>query len=217
MKRKLIVRMVLIVCAIGVGIIFISVAVVRNAARFIVSEDEVAHAPIAIVLGAGVKESGDPSDMLRDRLLTAVDLYHRGVVDKLLLSGDNGQIEYDEVNAMRIFVLAQNVPAEDIFLDHAGFDTYDSMVRAREVFGISSAIIVTQKYHLARALFLGRTEGIDAYGVIADRQRYLGAIRYQFREIFADVKAVLSVVFNVSPTYLGVPIDSTGDGRATWD
>lgn len=217
MKRKLIVRVALIVCMIGVGIVFISVAVVQNAARFIISADEVAHAPIAIVLGAGVKENGDPSDMLRDRLLTAVDLYHQGVVDKLLLSGDNGQIEYDEVNAMRIFVLAQNIPAEDIFLDHAGFDTYDSMVRAKEVFGISSAIIVTQKYHLPRALFLGRAEGIDAYGVVADRQRYLGAIRYEFREILADVKAVLNVVFNVSPTYLGAPIDSTGDGQVTWD
>lgn len=190
---------------------------VQGASNLVTPIDELEHAPIAIVLGAKVKADGVPSDILRDRLLTAIDLYDRGLVDKLLLSGDDGQVEYDEVNAMRLFVLDHGVVPEDVFLDHAGFDTYDSMVRAREVFGVSSAIIVTQDFHLPRALYLARSEGIDVQGIAADRQTYVGILRYRVREIPASVKAVLNVLFDVAPTYLGEPIDSTGDGQVTWD
>ena len=193
---------------------------VLNVLRFdssIVPIDRVGMAPVAIVLGAKVKADGAPSDILRDRLLTAIDLYRTGSVEKILVSGDDGQVAYDEVNAMRIYLLAANVDADDIFLDHAGFDTYDSMIRAKKVFGITKAIIVTQEYHLPRALYLANAFGIEAQGVAADRQTYLGILRYQARELLADVKAVFDVTLRAPPHFLGDDIDVTGDGRFTWD
>lgn len=183
----------------------------------IVSADSVTEAPIAIVFGAKVKDDGVPSDILRDRLLTGIDLYNRRVVTKLLLSGDDGQRSYDEVNAMRVFVIDHGVEPSDVFLDHAGFDTFDSVARASKVFGVNRAILVTQGYHLPRALFLASSFGIDAQGVRADRQAYRGILRYELRELLADVKAVFDVIFHIAPKYLGEPIDVTGDGRATWD
>jgi len=104
-----------------------------------------------------------------------------------------------------------------VFLDHAGFDTFDSVARAAKVFGVSKAILVTQNYHLPRALYLASSFGISAQGVSADRQRYRGMLRYEVRELLADVKAVFDVVFQVSPKYLGDPVDVTGDGQTTWD
>lgn len=183
----------------------------------IVSIDDADHAPVVIVLGAKVKADGTPSDILRDRLLAAIDLYRAGSVDKILVSGDDGQVEYDEVNAMRRYLLAADVDADDIFLDHAGFDTYDSMIRAKKVFGVTKAIVVTQAYHLPRALYLANAFGIDVQGVAADRQHYVGILRYEARELLADVKAVIDVVFHASPHFLGETIDVTGDGRTTWD
>lgn len=110
-----------------------------------------------------------------------------------------------------------DVDPDDIFLDHAGFDTYDTMARASKVFGVTKAIVVTQAYHLPRALYLAHAFGIDAQGVVADRQHYLGILRYEARELLADTKAVIVVIFRVSPHFLGDAIDVTGDGRVTWD
>ena len=201
----------------GVGVLLVCVFTVQRESRKIVALDELDHAQVAVVLGARVKSDGVPSDILADRLLVAIDVYHRGLVDALLLSGDDGQVEYDEVNAMRVFALDHGVAAEDIFLDHAGFDTYDSMARASSVFGVTSAILVTQEYHLPRALYLASAFGIDAQGVVADRQTYRGMARYKARELLADVKAVIDVALHIPPKYLGEPIDITGDGEVTWD
>ena len=190
---------------------------VQRASVYIQQPDEVTPAFVAIVLGAKVQADGQPSAVLRDRLLTAVDLYQQGTVEKILLSGDNGQQEYDEVNGMRVFMLEHGIPPEDLFLDHAGFDTYDSMVRARAVFGVTSAIIVTQRFHGPRAIFLARSQGIEAFGVAADRQQYRGAVQFQLREILASIKAWNDVVLHSSPAFLGDAVDITGDGRITWD
>ncbi len=210
-------RSILVLGLFGSGFVFVCFSLVQRASTYIVPAGDIAPAPVGIVLGAKVQANGQPSDVLRDRLVTAADLYHRGIVQKVLLSGDNGQVEYDEVNDMRVFMLGAGIPPEDIFLDHAGFDTYDSMVRAREVFGITSAIVVTQQFHLPRALFLARSQGMTAYGVVADRQRYLGIVQLRLREIPASVKAWINVLFAAEPTYLGNSIDITGDGRVTWD
>jgi len=183
----------------------------------IVSIEEVRPAQVVIVLGAKVKANGEPSDILRDRLLTAIEVYRKGMVEKILVSGDDGQVEYDEVNAMRVYLRAAGVDADDIFLDHAGFDTYDSMIRAAKVFGATRAIVVTQEYHLPRALYLADAFGIDAQGVAADRQTYRGMLRYQIRELLADVKATINVLFHASPHFFGDAIDITADGRTTWD
>jgi SanA protein len=218
MKRGQVLRLAMFIGIDAVVLcVVLPVALVLHHRSSIVAISEIDHAAVAIVLGAKVKTDGTPSDILRDRLLTAIDIYRAGSVDKILVSGDDGQVEYDEVNAMRVYLLAANVDPDDIFLDHAGFDTYDSMIRAREVFGVTKAIVVTQEYHLPRALYLANAFGIDAQGVVADRQQYRGMLRYQLREVFADVKAVINVTIQSAPHFLGDAIDITGDGRVTWD
>jgi len=179
--------------------------------------DNIAHAPVVIVLGASVLANGQPSDILADRLTVAANLYTAGLADKVLVSGDNGQDGYDEVNAMRRYLLAAGVAAEDLFLDHAGFDTYDSMYRARHVFGVTDAIVVTQQYHLSRALYLADAVGMHAQGVSSDLQPYAKQAWFSARESLARVKAVVNVLFGAEPTYFGEPIDLAGDGRTTWD
>ena len=127
-----------------------------------------------LVLGAGVKPDGSPSLMLKDRLDKGIALYRDGVAPKLLLSGDNGQVEYDEVNTMKEYALDAGVPSEDIFLDHAGFSTYESMYRAKDIFLVKRPIIITQKYHQYRSLYIARGLGLDGYGVMAAPQAYRG-------------------------------------------
>jgi vancomycin permeability regulator SanA len=171
----------------------------------------------AIVLGALVYGGGRPSDILADRVDTAADLYLDGRVRKILVSGDHGRHDYDEVNAMRRRLQARGVPAEDIFMDHAGFDTCDTMQRARHVFGVRSAVVVTQAFHLPRAVYLARTCGLDAVGVQSDRRRYRKAVRNHARESLARVKSFAEVHLGIGPRHLGPTIPIEGDGRATWD
>lgn len=171
----------------------------------------------AIVLGAKVGSDGNPSDFLADRLDKAVELYERHKISRFLLTGDHGQVSYDEVNAMKSYLLKHHIPEKDIFLDHAGFDTYDSMVRALKVFEVKEAIIVTQEFHLKRSVYIARKKGIDAYGIIADNQNY-GSLTYlKFRESFACIKAFLNVVFNSGPRFLGPKIPITGDSKLSYD
>jgi SanA protein len=169
----------------------------------------------AIVLGASVHRKGTPSDMLRDRLDTALELYQAGKVKKLLLTGDHGRRGYDEVTVMRKHVLAHGARPEDVFTDQ-GFTTYESMARARAVFGIDSAIVVTQAFHLPRAVYLARGLGIPAIGVEADRRRYRTNLQLGVREAFARVKAVLEMQVGRRPVIEGPPVDMAGDGRVTW-
>lgn len=171
----------------------------------------------AIVLGASVHRKGTPSDMLRDRLDTALELYRAGKVRKLLLTGDHGRRGYDEVSVMRKHVLARGARAEDVFTDHAGFTTYESMARARAVFGVDGAIVVTQAFHLPRAVYLARGLGLPAVGVEADRHRYRTGLQLGIREALAQVKAFVDMQVGRRPRVLGPPIDISGDGRATWD
>lgn len=204
-------------CAIGSAVVFgSSMYVFAKGSQFIVDAAD-ASAPVVIVLGAGLKADGTPSDILRDRLMVALAIYDAGRAEKILCSGDNGQVQYDEVNAMREWLLARNVDADDIFLDHAGFDTYDSLVRAAKVFGVTNAIIVTQDFHLPRALYLAKAEGINAQGVSASLESYVLEDTFKAREILARTKAFFNVLLNTKPKYLGDPIDITGDGRRTWD
>lgn len=183
----------------------------------IVATADAPAADVVIVPGASVLPSGKPSDVLADRLLTAVDVYHAQKAPKILVSGDHGTDGYDEVNAMRIYLLDAGIPADDIFLDHAGFDTYDTMYRAHAVFGVDRAIIATQTFHLPRALYIANRLGIDAYGVAAERQEYVKDDMFAMRERFANVKAYMDIFRNAAPTYTGEAIDISGDGRVTWD
>jgi SanA protein len=174
------------------------------------------HAQVALVLGAQVKPDGTPSAMLADRIAVGARLYRDGKVDKVLASGDHGTHEYDEVDAMKRALIAAGVPERDVFTDHAGFDTWDSVVRARKVFEVRSALVVTQDFHLPRAVWLARRAGLDAHGVSADLQGYGHALRFsQIRELLARVKAVGEVVTGSDPRFLGPKIPITGDGRAS--
>jgi SanA protein len=201
-----------------ISFVVINLGVLRQTRPYMYQQ--VADAPeayTAIVLGARVYPSGRLSSMLEDRVLTAVELYKQGKVERILVSGDHGQPDYDEVNAMKDFLVEQGVSAEDIFLDHAGFDTFDSMYRAKEVFHVDSAVIVTQEFHLPRAVYIARGLGLDAYGVAADRQPYASIVYNKAREWPARAKSFLSVHFGGQPTYLGDPIHITGDASNSWD
>jgi SanA protein len=177
----------------------------------------VPHAQAALVLGALVDSHGRPSAMLGDRLRAAAALYRDGRVDKVLASGDHGRRNYDEVNAMRRELVRLGVPDRDVFTDHAGFATLDSVVRARKVFGVHSAVIVTQGFHLPRALWLAHRAGLQATGLEAGTGKAYGGQtrRSEIREILARTKAVGDVVTGAQPRFLGPRIDIAGDARAS--
>lgn len=169
-----------------------------------------------IVLGAGIW--GDkPSPMLEDRLKEAVSLYNQNISSKIIMSGDHGKADYDEVNIMKEYAIEQGVASENIFMDHAGFSTYESMYRAKEVFEANKIVIVTQKYHLYRALYIAKQLGIEAYGVNSDPRKYVGATYREAREIIARDKDFIKCIFKPQPKYLGETIPVNGDGNITND
>ncbi len=145
--------------------------------------------PVAIVLGASVNRDGTPSDALRDRILTGVDLYKQQRVYALLLSGDNGKFHTDEVDVMKKTAMAAGVPEKDIYIDGEGYRTFESCKRAIEKFRVTQAVVVTQRFHLGRALFLCNELGIDAVGVTADRETYVNSRWFWIRDLFASAKA----------------------------
>lgn len=168
-----------------------------------------------LVLGAAVYADGTPCPMLKDRLDTGIALYKAKAAPKLLFSGDNGQVEYNEVEAMLSYAVDRGIPKKDIFLDHAGFSTYESVFRAKEVFQVNRMIVVTQTYHLFRALYgCGRMD-IEALGAGSDQEAYAGKESRELREVLARDKDVVKWMFQPNPKYLGDPIPINGDGRQT--
>lgn len=170
-----------------------------------------------LILGAHVYENGRPCGMLADRLDRGIELYFAGAADKILVSGDHGSDDYDEVNAMKAYCVNAGVPSEDVFMDHAGFSTYDSVVRAKKIFGCESVMIVTQKYHLYRALYIARSNGLRCAGASASAHEYGGQRMREAREFLARVKDFGYVVFGVKPVFLGDPVPISGSGDATND
>lgn len=165
---------------------------------------DVPTSTVALIFGAGLRRNGTPSDALADRVLAGVDLYKAGKVRKLLMTGDNGSKAYDEVTAMKKLALSEGVPETDIVLDYAGFDTYDSCYRAREVFGLWSVTAVSQEFHLPRVLFTCNSLGVETVGYMADRRLYVAAGSWRVRESLARVKAWYEVkISQPLPTYLG--------------
>lgn len=192
--------------------------VIRKSRNYIYdSIKEVPACYTAIVLGAKVYNSGYPSAFLKDRMDVAIDLYHQQKIKRFLLSGDHGQVNYDEVNNMKNYLLKQGVDTCDIFLDHAGFDTYSTMVRAKKIFQVNDAIIVSQEFHLSRAVYIARSIGLNAYGIKSDKQKYPSVGRLMIRELLANVKAFSALLFNKKPRFLGDQIPITGDSRLSYD
>jgi vancomycin permeability regulator SanA len=170
-----------------------------------------------LILGAGVRPGGIPSPMLQDRLLQGIELYQAGISDRLLMSGDHGQKSYDEVNVMKQFAVGRGIPSQDIFMDHAGFSTYESLYRSKAIFQAERIMIVTQRYHLYRALYIAKALGLEAWGVPSDPREYSGQTYREFREIMGRFKDFFMMIFQPSPTYLGDPIPLSGNGDKTND
>lgn len=206
-------------CGLAVGsfCILANIGVVSAASSKIVWSNELKERKVdcIVVPGARVYEDGTLCAVLQDRMDTAIGLYRAGVSERLLLSGDHGTASYDEVTAMKEYALQEGVAEKDIFLDHAGFSTYETMYRAAAIFGAKSCVVVTQRYHLYRAVYLADRMDMQAYGVEADRRGYQRMAYYQAREALARVKDVLFAAFRPEPTYLGTPISLAGDGRVT--
>ena len=223
-KKKLILRIFIVLVVLGVlgiaSVAGINGIVIGTASRRILSPEEAAEltdVDCILVLGCLVNDGGVPSDMLHDRLRQSVELYKMGAAPKLLMSGDHGREYYNEVDAMKIYAVGQGIASEHVFMDHAGFSTYESMYRAKEIFGVKKVIIVTQEYHLYRAVYIARSLGLDAYGVTSDYNRYLGQFRRDVREVLARVKDFGTSILKPEPTYLGETIPIWGDGNLTND
>ncbi len=186
----------------------------------ILSQEEAAQledVDCILVLGCRVYDNGSPSAMLEDRLKRGVALYNLGAAPKLLMSGDHGRENYDEVDAMKHYAVDAGIASEDVFMDHAGFSTYETMYRAKEVFGAKKVLIVTQEYHLYRALYVAQALGLEAYGVSADYRQYVGQSTRDLREVLARAKDFAMAVFQPEPTYLGEMIPISGNGELTHD
>lgn len=168
----------------------------------------------AVILGAGVRD-GKPTPMLKDRLLTGIELYKSGAAKKLIMSGDHGSKDYDEVNIMKSFAVENGVPDSDIFMDHAGFSTYETVYRAKEIFEADNIIIVSQEYHLYRALYIAEKLDVKVAGVSADLRAYKGQIKRELREILARDKDFFNCIIKPEPTYLGDKIPVSGNGNLT--
>lgn len=159
---------------------------------------------VAIVFGASVHPNGDLSQMLEDRVETAIALYQAGKVDRILVSGDNRRPEYNEPKAMYDYLITHAVAPQDIVLDYAGRSTYETCLRAKEIFGLQHALLITQEFHLPRAIYLAQSLGLDGVGVIADRRDYGAGTSYQeLREFLAEVKAYFNVHISPPQTLLG--------------
>lgn len=222
LKHKILMFMMICFCGmllITAGLIGINLYIKGSVKNRILTPEEAAilDADCILILGAGVWDNGRPSQMLADRLQQGIELYQAGASDRLLMSGDHGRMEHDEVNVMKAYAMERGIPSEHIFMDHAGFSTYESMYRAREIFQAEKIIIVTQRYHMYRALYIAKSLGLDAYGVASDPWQYTGQKYRELREFAARIKDFFYVIIKPEPTYLGDTIPVYGDGDVTND
>lgn len=210
---------IIVVVVITIIALSINLYVRKSTKNQIIKENEYAElldVDCIIILGAGIW--GDkPSPMLEDRLLEGIKLYQNNVADKIIMSGDHGRKEYDEVNIMKNYAIEKGIPSENIFMDHAGFSTYESIYRAKDIFEAKKVVIVTQKYHLYRALYIANQLGLEAYGVGADPRQYVGAAYREIREVLARDKDFIKCIFKPEPTYMGDTIPVSGNGDITND
>lgn len=218
---KAVIGIVLVLAVLMAGGVFgVNAYVKEVAAPHILTPEaaaEIGDVDCILVLGCLVHSDGEPSDMLHDRLQRGVELYKAGAAPKLLMSGDHGRENYDEVAAMKQFAITEGIASEDVFMDHAGFSTYESIIRARDVFQAKKIIIVTQEYHLYRALYLAQKLGLEAYGVSSDYRSYSGQGGREMREILARVKDFAFSYLEPEPTYGGDAIPISGNGDLTND
>ena len=217
-KAKLVIfAAVCAACVIGLAAaLIINVHVKNTVEEYIITPEDAAgmEADCVMVLGCGLTDDGEPGRNLTRRLEAGLAIYENGAGRKLMMSGDHGRVKYDEVNAMKGWATARGVDSPEVFMDHAGFSTYESMYRARDVFDVESVVIVSQKYHLYRALYDARSLGLEAYGVAAEGG---SGIRNDFRELLARSKDWIWCIIQPEPKYLGEVIAISGSGDLTND
>lgn len=216
---KVVGRLLAAVLAIAFAVVLVFAG--TNAAAILTTQDDIVDQQAAasfdadaiIVLGASVYPDGTPSGILQDRLDDGIALYFAGAAPKIIMSGDNGTESYNECWAMKQYAISQGVPSEDVFCDHAGFSTYETMYRARHVFGAERIVVATQTYHLYRVLYDAQGVGMEAIGVPSDYGEYANQSWYDIREVFARTKDFFQVLFSVPSTFVGDPIslDQSGD------
>lgn len=214
------IKIILFTIIVGVIFVFgINFYVVLSSKNRIITVEEaknIQNIDCILVLGAGIWDD-KPSPMLEDRLLEGIRLYNEGVSNKLLMSGDHGQHGYDEVSVMKNYALEKGISSTDVFMDHAGFSTYESVYRAKEIFEAKKVLIVTQEYHLYRALYIAKKLGLEAYGVASNPRSYGGQFYREVREILARDKDFVQSLLKLKPTYLGKTIPVSGNGDITND
>ena len=214
--KKIIIAILCICLLGGIAVVGINAYMISYANKYILTEEDLKSEDFdcIMVLGAGLWD-GEPSPMLQERLDFGLIAYETECSEKLLMSGDHGRKEYDEVNKMKEVAVQNGVLADNVFMDHAGFSTYESMYRARDVFQVEKMVIVTQEYHLYRAVYNARKLGIDAYGFAADRLEY--PIYNDVREALARLKDFFYCIVEPEPTYLGEVIPISASGSLTDD
>lgn len=216
--RKFINFLVFIIVAVVLAVLALQFHVNKVSKAHIYSDaSDIQPSYVGLVLGASVRPDKSLSPILQDRVDSAYELYEKGIIKKFLLSGDHGQEDYDEVNAMKDYLNKKGVPDSDIFLDHAGFDTYDSMYRARTIFEVDELIVITQEFHLPRAIYVGQHMDLKVTGYIADKREYSGNSHFKRREWLANIKAWIELHINKKPTYDGPKIPITGDSSLSHD
>ncbi|MBT5808647.1 DUF218 domain-containing protein [Candidatus Uhrbacteria bacterium] len=185
---------VFLAAILSIGFFNVAQSEIGAASEWIIERPQ--QVSVAIVPGASVLKNGSPSDILADRLLTAVSLYETGYVEKILVSGDGSKVDYNEVVVMERYLLDAGVPSEAILADSLGLDSFDTMKRAQEIFGVQSAIVTSQEYHLPRILYIGRGLGMEVYGMSSDWQPYVKADEFAKRERYANVKALFEMMLH---------------------
>ena len=193
--------------------------VIINARKQILKDDnkKIKNIDCLLVLGAGIINNERPTLMLKDRLDKSIELYKKGLAKKIIMSGDHGKVNHDEVGIMKKYAIEKGVPSEDIFMDHAGFCTYDSIYRAKEIFDAKKIIIVTQKYHLYRSIFIANYLGLESYGIKSDARICTKMPYHIVREILARIKNLIRCLTKSKPKYLGEKILLNQSGDITND
>lgn len=218
MKLKKLIRLILVIIVVCLSAsLVINIEVINTTKSQIIAVDEIENNndyDCLLILGAGVR-NGEPSKMLKERLDTGIEIYNKGLISTFIMSGDHGQVNYDEVNVMKKYALDKNIPSSSVFMDHAGFSTYDSLYRAKYVFGVKKVLIVTEKYHLYRALFIANSLGIEARGVDATKDIYYGQTKREVREFLARNKDFLKSLIKPKAKYVGSSISLDQDGDIT--
>lgn len=217
--NRMIKIMIIGIIILMIAIFSLNIYVVNSTKNEIVKEENVSNiegVDCILILGAGIW--GDkPSPMLEDRLKEGITLYKKGTTKKIIMSGDHSREDYDEVKIMKEYAESEGVPSEDIFMDHAGFSSYDSVYRAKEIFGVQNMIIVTQKYHLYRSLYIAKKLGIEAYGIESNLRIYPGQVFREIREILARDKDYFKCIIKPEASIMGEKISLDGSGDITND